>query len=142
MEIIKRTTYVANKTELSKAIKQHAKSIEIGEMLAKKLNPVLSIMKMPNAKKLASITFLTGSGAVVVGSLMASYGTAGVSGGVGAVATLPAVVAFSAKEKVDILTVVGSLILCVSIGTSNILALLKDYNVEAKFGKIILKYNK
>lgn len=119
-----------NKQELKTAIKEQADIIIIDEALKKEIKPIVRLMKMSNKKIAATIGFLVASGAGIVATIIAMTPTGGTSGIIGAAVGVPAIIAFAASSGVPLSVLVPVILLCVSVGVSSIVQLLRAYDIE------------
>ena len=120
------TRKVNTKKEFKEAIKDNVDTIVISKELEKDLKFLLKLMKMPQKKRNAMITFLAASGATLVASLVAAPATMGISG----VASSFAVVSFAATSGTSISLVVAIIMLCVAIGVPTVISVLRAYEIE------------
>ncbi len=118
---------VHTKKELKAALTAKEKVIIVeNNKLCSDLKPILKVMKLSPQKRKVIIKLLATSGALLVASIAAMPVTQGVS----ALSTAPAVVACATSAGVSIPTVVGVLILCVSVGVTMVLEIFHHYEVD------------
>ena len=120
------TRKVTTKKEFKQAIKDNVDTIVISKELEKELKALLKIMRMPQKKRNAMITFLGVSGVTLVGSVAMAPVTMGLSG----IVSSGAVVSFAAASGTSVSLVVAIILLCVAIGVPTVISCLRAYEVE------------
>ena len=136
--IITRT--VNNKKELKLAVKDNVDTIIVSKDLEKELKHFIKVMKMSPKKRNAIIAFLLGAGVAVVATVAAAPVTMGIS----AIAGMAPVVTFAATSGISIITITEIILLCVVIGASTVISLIRMYDVleediEVNCGPLKLK---
>ena len=130
---------VRTRSELKAAVSDGVETIIVEGKLAKDLAPLARIMKLSPVKIAATIGFLSVSGAAVAASIAASPATAGISGAAAFTVAAPAAAIFAAKSGISIALVIALILLCVLIGATTVIALLRTYDlcqeeIEFKIG--------
>lgn len=121
---------VNTKSELKKAVKDRVDGIIISKQLEKEIEPLIKVMQMSEKKRNALIAFLSASGAAIIAALAAIPTTAGISGITSAIVAMPAVAAFSISSGIEIALLVLLILLCLSVGISTIIELIRMYTVR------------
>lgn len=117
---------VQTKVELKKAIDENAEEIIVVGEYAKKLKKVAKFYSLSPKKRKAIITGIGGLGALAITSIAATPATGGASALVGGVS----IAAFSASTGASISLISSICALCITIGTANVLTLLRYKDVE------------
>ncbi len=121
---------VNTKKEFREALRNKEKIIIVGDDLKKELKPIVKLMKLPRKKLIATIGFISTTGAAIVGAIVAAPPTGGMSMVATSLMATPAVAGYAMTSGVSIAIVVGVLVLCVSLGVSMVLEVLNNYNME------------
>lgn len=122
-------THVTTKKELQEAVKRGDTEIMVSGKLAKKIKGFAKLKKLSKKEIAALIAFATGAGAVAATAIA----TAAPTGGLSVAGASAALIVAAPAAGVSIGTVIILIALLGAIGLS-VIALLKDYDFEARAG--------